>query len=109
MESIGLDNVKKLNKLLRLGSEGGFRGNGLYEQGLDRSGYHLAGGVSAREQALEVAKQYRMALKKAKSSDKLDSNTLLKGPRGRFLLGLDDDVESTTNPHLMNQIQSYLP
>ncbi|MFA5863827.1 MAG: hypothetical protein WC975_03980 [Phycisphaerae bacterium] len=110
IDSISLNNVEKLNKLLRLGPKVDFAVTVYTNKDWIGPDVIWLAEYPTREQALEVAKQYRKVLKKAKSSDKLDSNTLLKGPRGRFLLGTwTMDVESATNPHLMNQIQAYLP
>jgi len=108
LDAIGLQDVEAMNKLLRLGPKVDFA-VATYTSN-DWPGPDVIWLVKypGREQSLAVAKQYRMILNKAKSSDRLESNTLLKGPNGRFLLGTWT-LEAESLAHLMNRIQTYLP
>jgi hypothetical protein len=110
LEAIGATDVERLNKLLKLGPKVEFAVAAFTNKDWPGPDVIWIAKYPTREQAIEVGRQYHKALNRVKSADKLDSNTLLKGPSGRFLLGTwTMETESATQPHLMNLVQSFLP
>lgn len=110
MAAIGMTNTKGLNKILRLGPTVDFAVAVFTNKDWPGPDVIWLAKYPSRESATAAARDYRGFLNRSKWTDMLVSNTLIKGPRGRFLLGTwTMETESLTSPHLMNQIQAYLP
>jgi len=108
LETVGLTDLAAMNKLLRLGPKVDFALAVYTHDDWPAPDVVWLARYPSLGQSSAVAKHYRAIINRAKASDRLNNNTLLKGPSGRFLLGTWT-LEIESIPHLMNQIQTYLP
>lgn len=111
IEELGLTDelLSKLNEILQLGAGRDTE----FALGIYRSDEWLGSNViwlakyPTREEAIKVYASYRKVIEQEKTSD-IMSNTLLKAPRERILMGCWT-METESLAHIMNKLQRYLP
>ncbi len=106
--AIGLHNLEAMNRLLELGKGVDFALASYKNENWPSQDVLWIAKYPTAKQAMKVYSRYRKILRNASPESKLHENTLLKAPRGRFLLGCwTMEIESLA--HLMGKVYEHLP
>ena len=108
LKNIGLTDIKSMNKLLELSKDVDFAVAIYRNKEWPGPDVIWIAKYPTAKQALRVYKNYRKTLQNVSSNNKLNENTLLKAPRGRFLLGCWT-METESLGHLMGKVYEHLP
>ncbi len=107
-KAIGLSNVESMNKLLELGKDVDFALASYENKDWPGPDVLWIAKYPTAKQAFAVYTKYRKILNRASPGGKLDENTMIKAPRGRFLLGCWS-METESLAHLMGKAYEHLP
>ncbi len=109
LQAIGLKNPEAMNRLLELGPDVDFAVAAYKndEKWIGPDVIWVAKYPSA-DKAMRVYRKYWDILKKASPESKLNNNTMIKAPRGRFLYGCWT-MEAESLAHLMGKVRKNLP
>ncbi len=108
VKAIGLDDIEAMNKLLELGKTVDFAVASYENENWPGIDVLWIAKYPTAKQAMRVYVKYRKILRNASPDSKLHENTLLKAPRGRFLLGCWT-METESLGHLIGRVYEHLP